>query len=77
VDSIPSRSEPDKWDIHAIHDNQGLLIASSNNVGLVRALAFDVDDRVTNSTDANDVGVGMTYDNLSRLLTRNIIFISR
>src|SRR5579859_4353559 len=33
--------------------------------------AYDVDDRVTNSTDANNVSVGITYDNLSRTRTRS------
>jgi RHS repeat-associated protein len=30
-----------------------------------------VDDRVTNSVDANGVSIGMTYDDLNRLLTRH------
>lgn len=53
------------------YNNQGLLAASSNNVGLVRSLVYDIDDRITNRTDANHVSVGMTYDYLDRLLTRS------
>jgi RHS repeat-associated protein len=52
------------------YNNQGLLIAVSNNVGQVTAYAYDIRDRLTNSVDANNVSVNMTYDNLSRLLTR-------
>ena len=33
--------------------------------------AYDIVDRATNTVDANGVSVGMTYDNLDRLLTRS------
>ncbi|HUA64816.1 MAG TPA: hypothetical protein VME24_03145, partial [Alphaproteobacteria bacterium] len=53
------------------YNNQGLPTVSSNSSGLARALAYDIDDRVTNNTDANNVSVGATYDYLDRLLTRS------
>lgn len=53
------------------YNNQGLLVVSSNNVGLVRGLAYDIQDRLTNTIDANHVSVGMTYDNLDRLRNRS------
>ena len=43
----------------------------SNFYGQVAANAYDIDDRITNSVDANGVSVNMTYDNLNRLLTRS------
>lgn len=44
----------------------------TNRVGQTAANLYDIDDRVTNSTGANDgVSVGMTYDNSGRLLTRS------
>ena len=52
------------------YNNQGLLVAVSNTVGQVAAYAYDIDDRRTNSVDANGVSVGLSYDNLDRLLTR-------
>ena len=48
-----------------------LLVAATNNAGRVEALAYDVNDQITNQTDANGVSVGMSYDNLRRLLTRS------
>jgi RHS repeat-associated protein len=53
------------------YNNQGLLVAVTNNVGRVQALTYDIKDRLTNTVDANGVSVGMTYDNLDRLLTRS------
>jgi RHS repeat-associated protein len=52
------------------YNNQGLETSVSNTVGRVAAYTFDIRDRLTNSVDANGVSVGMTYDNLNRLLTR-------
>ncbi len=52
-------------------NNQGQLYAVSNAFGQVQALVFDVEDRATNSTDANGVAVSMTYDDLGRVLTRS------
>jgi len=53
------------------YNNQGLLIAVSNNVGRVTAYAYDIRDRLTNSVDANNVSINMTYDAVGRILTRS------
>jgi len=52
------------------YNNQGLLYAVSNAFGQVKAIVFDIEDRATNSTDANGVEVDTTYDDLGRPLTR-------
>jgi RHS repeat-associated protein len=52
------------------YNNQGLKYAVSNAVGLVSLLAFDAENHITNSTDANHVSVSMAYDLLGRVLTR-------
>jgi RHS repeat-associated protein len=70
IHQLVTRTDGSGFSVSNYYNNQGLLIASSNNVGRIRALAYDIDDRVTNSTDANNVSVGMTYDNLNRLVTR-------
>ena len=52
-------------------NNQGIRHAVSNAFGRVSALAFDLEDCVTNSVDANGVSLNMTYDNWGRMLTRS------
>lgn len=52
------------------YDNLNRLITVSNAYGQVRALAYELHDWVTNSTDANGVTVSSTYDLLGRLRTR-------
>jgi RHS repeat-associated protein len=52
------------------YNNQGLLYASTNAYGPVKFLAFDAEDHVTSSLDANGVSVSTTYDALGRVLTR-------
>ena len=71
VHQLVVRSDSSGLSISNYYNNQGLLITSSNNVARLRALAYDIDDRVTNSIDANNVSVGKTYDNLYRLLARS------
>jgi RHS repeat-associated protein len=66
---------PSNWNLFAYSvtnwfNNQGLMYAVSNAFGQVRAIAFDIDDRATNSIDANGVEVDSTYDDLGRVLTR-------
>ncbi|MGA2175353.1 MAG: RHS repeat-associated core domain-containing protein [Verrucomicrobiota bacterium] len=53
------------------YTDQGLLYASSNAFGQVFVRWFDIEDRLTNSVDANGVGITNTYDNLARVLTRS------
>jgi RHS repeat-associated protein len=52
-------------------NNYGSIVSVDNTAGQVTGYAYDVNDLVTNSMDANGVNVGMTYDNLHRLLTRS------
>lgn len=70
IHQLVSRTDSSGMTISNWYNNQGLLVVSSNNVGRVQALAYDIDDRITNSIDANNVSVNMTYDNLRRILTR-------
>jgi RHS repeat-associated protein len=51
-------------------DNQGLRYTVSNAFGRVSYLAFDVEDRPTNTVDANGVSINQTFDNLDRLTSR-------
>lgn len=71
IHQLVIQSDSSGFAVSNYYNNQGLLIASSNNVGRVRASVYDIDDRVTNSIDANNINVGMTYDNLDRLTTRS------
>lgn len=67
---LVSSTDSSEMTMNNWYNNQGILIVSSNNVGLVRGLAYDIDDRVTNSTDVNNVIVVTAYDNLNRLFMR-------
>jgi YD repeat-containing protein len=51
-------------------DNLGRLVASSNAFGQIQASVFDVEDNLTNHTDANGVTVASTFDSLHRLTSR-------
>jgi RHS repeat-associated protein len=51
-------------------NNQGLKYAVSNAFGQVMAIGLDIEDRAATNTDANDVTVTSTFDNLRRPLTR-------
>jgi RHS repeat-associated protein len=50
--------------------NQGRQYAASDVGGLDWMVGFDQEDRATNRTDRNGVGVVITYDNLGRARTR-------
>ena len=52
------------------YDNLSRLVNVSNAAGQVQAVAYDVADRVTQTTDANGVSVTTTFENLDRLRTR-------
>jgi len=52
------------------YDNRGYLLAVSNSVGRVKSLIYDVQDRVTNSVDANGVSIELDLDALGRLTYR-------
>ena len=52
-------------------NNQGLAIASSNAFGRVFGNIYDALDRATNQVDINGVVTSITYDSLSRILTRS------
>jgi YD repeat-containing protein len=52
------------------YNNQGLLYASSNGFGRVKEIAYDLEDRATNSIDANGIALKMSYDPAGRLRTR-------
>lgn len=54
-----------------LYNNQGLLAVSSNAMGLLKQVKYDVRDRATNVVGADGVSINMTYDNLDRLLTRS------
>jgi RHS repeat-associated protein len=51
-------------------NNQGLRCAVSNAVGAAWVLAYDAQDRSTNSIDANAVAVASVYDDVGRVLNR-------
>jgi RHS repeat-associated protein len=51
-------------------DNLGRLIAVSNAFGQVQALAYDIEDNITNTIDANAVTIASSYDALHRLTSR-------
>src|SRR6266446_7210861 len=51
-------------------NNQGLRYAVSNAFGQVSFVAFDDEDRATNTVDANSVTITNAYDLLGRLLAR-------
>jgi RHS repeat-associated protein len=68
---LVTRTDSSGMNVTNYYNNQGLPVASTNNVGCVKALAYDVDDRITNSLDSNNVAIGSTYDNLGRILTRS------
>lgn len=51
-------------------NNQGLLRASSNALGQVFSATYDIRDRATTVVAANGQNVAISYDNLSRVLTR-------
>ncbi len=57
--------------VNYAYNNQGLMTTMSNTVGLVAARAYDINDRVANRVDANNVSISMTYDALWRILTRS------
>src|SRR5260221_6732581 len=48
-------------------NNQGLLIGQTNQIGCVNALAYDIEDRGTNSTNADGIRIGTHYDVLGRM----------
>jgi YD repeat-containing protein len=68
---LVTRTDSSGMAITNYYNNQGLPTVSSNSLGQVRSVAYDIDDRVVTNVDANNVSVGMTYDNLRRLLTRS------
>jgi RHS repeat-associated protein len=51
------------------YDNQGLRYTVTSAAGQMSLVAYDVEDRVTNSVDANDVTNNLSYDPLGRVLT--------
>jgi RHS repeat-associated protein len=51
-------------------NNQGLKYAVSNAYGQSLKLALDIEDRATNTVDANGVSRAQTFDNLGRLTNR-------
>jgi YD repeat-containing protein len=71
IKQLAVRTDSSGMAVTNYYNNQGLLTVSSNNVGQVKAQVYDIDDRITNSVDANAVSMGMNYDNLNRLLTRS------
>lgn len=56
--------------INNFYDAEMHLAGVTNTVGGLAAYVYDLDDRVTNSVDANGVSLNMTYDNLGRMLKR-------
>ena len=52
------------------YNNQGLLVATSNAVGRVKSVVYDIEDRPASVTDANGITVSHAYDNLGRLRNR-------
>jgi RHS repeat-associated protein len=52
------------------YTDHGLLYASSNAAGQVFLKLFDIENRMTNSEDANGIVTTNSYDNLHRLLVR-------
>jgi YD repeat-containing protein len=57
------------WTTNA-YNNQGLLESVTNAFGQLQSQTFDIEDRLTNSVDANSVSLTMAYDNLGRLVAR-------
>lgn len=49
------------------YNHQGLLIAQSNNVGRVQTLLYDIEDRITNSVNADGIATGYRLDLLGRM----------
>jgi RHS repeat-associated protein len=52
------------------YNHHGLLVTVSNAFGRVQSMIYDIEDRATNTVDANGVTITTTYDALGRVLTR-------
>jgi RHS repeat-associated protein len=52
-----------------LYNNQGLVYAVSNAAGQIVDLTYDIDDRITNLVNPNNVSLGIAYDSLWRPLS--------
>lgn len=52
------------------YDNHGFLLTVSNAMGQVSSRILDIEDRATNTVDANAVNIGTTFDDAGRVVTR-------
>jgi YD repeat-containing protein len=54
-----------------LYDNLGRISSVLGPFGQIQAMVYDLEDRVTSSTDANGVTITRTYDPLGRVLSQS------
>ena len=67
---LGTKDSAGSWITNA-YNIQGLVVTSSNAFGQLNKVIYDVDDRATNTVDANGVSIAQTLDDLGRVMARS------